>query len=148
MANGGDLCEWLHDTDFVVDRHDRNEERPVVYRVRQHVEVHGAVPFYRQHTRFEITSAQVDDSLENRSVLGRKRDQSPPTRRSSRGRAAQRKIAGFGRSRSKDHALGVGSHQRRYLTTCLVYGVCRLAAIRVLTTVRVAEQFEYLCHRA
>src|SRR5216683_6277262 len=70
-AQRADLCEWLDNTDLVVRRHHRDQQRLLGEHRRQSVERDQAACFDRQISDTETLALKLKAAFEHAFVLGR-----------------------------------------------------------------------------
>ena len=73
-AERADFFQRLHDTDLVVDGHDRHEKRVFVHRLLQYLHIDEAVRLHWQVSDFETFLLQLPAAVQNALVLSLQRD--------------------------------------------------------------------------
>ncbi|OPZ14237.1 MAG: hypothetical protein BWZ10_01951 [candidate division BRC1 bacterium ADurb.BinA364] len=111
-ADAADFLDRLHDADFVVGVHCRNQNGPFVDRVAQLVQVDQAGFVHREIDDLEALAFEPFAGVEHGLVLGANGDDAPAFLGVVGRDALQRQIVGFGGAGGPDDLPGIGADQR------------------------------------
>ena len=138
-ADLADLGQRLDDADFVVHRHDRDDDGVVGDRGTQDVEIDQAVLLHRQVGDGKALLLEVTAGIEHALVLGHGGDDVVAPVLVEVGHALDRQVVRFGGARGVDDFLLVGADQLGDLGTRLLDAFLGLPAVGVAARMGVAE---------
>jgi len=113
-ANLANLGDRLDHADFVVNEHDRNQNRVRAQRGLEHFEIKQTVFLNIEIRDFESLALQFAAGVQNGFVLGLDGDEMLALARVEVRRAFQREIVRFGRAGGPHDFLGIGIHKTRH----------------------------------
>ena len=131
----------LDHTDFVVHRHDADQQGRDLQCLSQHVGVQQSIGTHRQEYRLEPLRRQIGHRLQHAFVLGRHRDHPAPliarVQREAGG-TLDRDVVALGRAGRENQLLRVRADQRGNMRPCVLDRGFGLGSHHVLDAVRVA----------
>ena len=107
-ADRAERADILNDADLVVDQHHRRDNGVGTDRRFELLDVEQPVGPRREKGHLEAVTLELVHGVEHRFVLGLQRDQMPAPGLAGKRRALDRKVVGFGRTRSPDDLARIG----------------------------------------